>query len=285
MTQAKSLPFRVTSIDGKARTVTGISSTWNLDAGGDLITQGAYAAWLARWQKDPFIVPLVDTHDYSSVHNVVGKMTDAHESAEGLVSTFELVEDDPAAEAVYRRMKGGFVTGLSIGYIPKRVRTPTSQQRSAGVVRIIDEIELHEISVVIFPMNTEAEVTGTRDKARSMEPDPEPLSPEAREAEARREAMLADLSAWEERRAREGEERRQAARVADEQRRERILAELERPVREAAAKEATARAVALTHALRIAEKAKREAREAEERAAEARRRRFSPRRVAAVRLN
>src|SRR5687767_15620327 len=92
--------FTTKSIDEEKRTVSGLASAWALDEGGDVITRGAYAKFLTRWRKQPFVIPLLDQHGYSSTTQVVGKLVTAEETAEGLNVTFDVLKDDPLADAV-----------------------------------------------------------------------------------------------------------------------------------------------------------------------------------------
>lgn len=160
MVTTKSLaPFSIKATDDDARTFTGLASTWDLDLGGDLIKRGAFKGTLAAWQKSGRILPLLDSHNaYGSVENVVGKMLEAKETQDGLLATFQLLEDDRKADAVYRRIKDGYVDGLSIGYRAKTVSEPDEADRKQGVWRIIKELELMEVSVVLWPMNPDARI-------------------------------------------------------------------------------------------------------------------------------
>ncbi len=51
-------------------------------------------------------------------------------------------------------MRKGLLRGLSIGYIPKKIR-----YAAGGKIRVLEEIELKEISLVTFPANPKANVT------------------------------------------------------------------------------------------------------------------------------
>lgn len=148
------------------RIIRGLAATWDLDTGGDVIVQGAFANTLADWraQAGRRIIPLIDQHDYSSVTKVAGKMVSATETDEGLDCEFELLpEGDPLADALHARAKGGHINGLSIGYIAtKVVRADTEEARELGVERFLKEIELTEVSAVIWPMNTAALITSAK---------------------------------------------------------------------------------------------------------------------------
>ncbi|MBA3672305.1 MAG: HK97 family phage prohead protease [Gemmatimonadaceae bacterium] len=141
--------------------VEGLSSTWDLDQGGDLIERGAYRRTLEHWsrRRSDRPIPLVDTHDYSSIRRIIGHLVDAAERAEGLWTRFKLIDGDEAAEAAYRRFDAGAITGLSVGYSVVRQRAPNTEERAAGIRRVLLELKLSEVSAVTFPMNSAAVIT------------------------------------------------------------------------------------------------------------------------------
>jgi len=149
----------VAALTGAARAFTGLAAAYSLDQGGDVILPGAFKRTIADWRTSKRILPLIDSHNRFSVRNVVGKLVDALETDEGLETTFQVI-DGPDGDEVLRRLKGGFVDGLSIGYDPIGVRLPTPAERARwpGVERILPEVRLREVSVVVFPMNLDATV-------------------------------------------------------------------------------------------------------------------------------
>lgn len=174
------LRLQVKEMDDDARTFTGLAATWDLDQGGDVILKGAFRDSLKEWKSSNRIIPLLDSHDgYSSVEAVIGQMIDAKETTDGLEATFQLLDQDRKAEAVYRRIKGGFVDGLSIGYRPVETITPDEKERLKGIWRKLKKIELKEVSVVLWPMNTGARIEAVKSALGMFSPD-EPLSDEER---------------------------------------------------------------------------------------------------------
>lgn len=157
-TKTKNLiPFEVKELDEKARTFEGIASTWALDLGDDVIHRGAFKGTIAQWKKDGKVLPLIDQHNYGSVRAVVGKMVDAKETKDGLWTKWEVI-GGPDGDEILRRLKGNYVDGLSIGYRATKTDFEDSDEARFGEVRNIRELELHEVSVVVFPMNPGARV-------------------------------------------------------------------------------------------------------------------------------
>lgn len=166
-TKALHVPFAVKadSLDDSARTFTGLASTWDLDLGGDVILKGAFRKTLADWRRSKSVLPLLDSHSaYGTVRAVVGKMVDAKETDGGLEATFEVIEG-PDGDEIWRRIKGGYVTGLSIGYRAVKIDMPSEEEQLAGVWRYLKEVALREVSVVVWPMNQGARIDAGSMKA------------------------------------------------------------------------------------------------------------------------
>jgi HK97 family phage prohead protease len=158
--EAKSLVrlFDVKALDEEARTFTGLAAAYSLDQGGDIILPGAFKRTLKDWRgAKKRIVPLLDAHDRFSVRSVIGKMIEATEVDDGLEATFQVIEGNDGDE-VFRRVKGGYVDGLSIGYEAVEIRQPSVDESRAGVWRYLKEVKLLEVSVVPFPMNADARI-------------------------------------------------------------------------------------------------------------------------------
>ena len=149
------LPFEVKALDESAHTFSGLLAAWSLDRGRDIIQKGAFAHTLNHWRANPVKrnIQLRDNHNAASIFNVVGKMVDAAETDAGLETSWQMVPEDQAAEAAYRRIKGGFVTGMSIGYQPVKAKAGNVDGKS---VRYLTEIKLIEGSLVLDPMNEDA---------------------------------------------------------------------------------------------------------------------------------
>lgn len=145
--------LEIKELDATARTFEGLGSTWDLDLGDDMIHRGAFKATLDAWRKKDELMPLFYGHNYRDVGALVGNMVDYRETKTGLWIKAELLED-ASGEAVLLRMRKKILNGLSIGYRPVKVDFEESDDARFGQVRHIRELELHEISVVPFPMNT-----------------------------------------------------------------------------------------------------------------------------------
>lgn len=150
-------PFDIKAISAEERTFEGLASTWDVDLGGDVIHRGAFARTLSHWRHSGRVIPLIDQHNYGSVRAVVGKLIDARETADGLWTKYEVI-DGPDGDEVLRRIEGGYVDGLSIGYRAIKTESPTEEEARAGVWRHLKEVQLREVSVVAWPMNDGARI-------------------------------------------------------------------------------------------------------------------------------
>lgn len=157
-TYSLTAPFEVKSVSDDGRSFSGLSSTWDEDLGGDVVHKGAFSRTLDHWRQSGRTIPLTDGHPeiggagLSAVQHVLGKLVQAKETSAGLETDFALVPDDPLAGAAARRIKGGFLTGLSITYKPVRVER---ENVKAGMParRHLHEVKLWSVGLVIHPMN------------------------------------------------------------------------------------------------------------------------------------
>lgn len=156
-TKSLLMPFSVKAVDAEARTFEGLASTWDLDLGGDVIHRGAFKKTIGDWRATGRVLPLIDQHNYGSVRSVVGKMMEAKETKDGLVAKFEVIKGADGDE-VLARLEGGYVDGLSIGYRAIKVDYATEAEQLEGIFRHLKEVELREVSVVIWPMNIGARI-------------------------------------------------------------------------------------------------------------------------------
>ena len=117
----------------------------NVDLGNDRILRGAFAASLMR--RPAGEVRMLFQHDPA---RPVGRWTTIREDAHGLWVEGVLA---PAASArdVAALVAARALDGLSIGFRTVRAR------RSGGVREIV-RADLHEVSIVTFPMNGAAKI-------------------------------------------------------------------------------------------------------------------------------
>lgn len=133
-------------------TFSGLASTWEKDLGGDMIEQGAYTRTLKQWRRDGYLIPLINQHSYFDTRSAIGKMLSAEETDEGLDTEWKVVESADGEEFM-ARIREGILNGLSIGYQTRGWREPTENEQNRGIFRVLTDVELREVSVVIWGMN------------------------------------------------------------------------------------------------------------------------------------
>lgn len=128
----------------------GYASVFNgVDSYGDTILPGAYKATLKAARKSPIL--MLYSHN---PRDVIGKWHEMVEDERGLYVKGEFTPGHTLAADVYRNMKFGAISGLSIGYmIPEG-----GAKREQDGRRIIKKIDLFEISVVSMPADSAARV-------------------------------------------------------------------------------------------------------------------------------
>ena len=125
-------------------TIQGYASLFvELDQGGDIVAAGAYQASLQALTARGSRVKMLWQHDPAQP---IGVWDELREDARGLwVKGRILTEVAQGAEAM-ALVTAGAIEGLSIGYRTKRAR----KGENGG--RILQEVELWEVSLVTFPM-------------------------------------------------------------------------------------------------------------------------------------
>lgn len=124
------------------------------DQMGDVVRLGAFRASLAR-RADP--LPMLLEHE---PRLLAGCWRQTQEDGRGLYLLGELCADLPGA-ARARHMIARGVDGLSIGFVPLVAR-----HGRAG--RVLEEIELLEVSIVTHPMQPQARLSLARSGIRAV---------------------------------------------------------------------------------------------------------------------
>ena len=139
--------LKIKSIDDQG-TFTGMASVYgNVDLGGDVVDAGAFARTLSPGKTFPVLWQHKTDEPIGSC-----KVMD---SRDGLQVSGTLLMSDPTAQKAYKFMREGIIKGMSIGY-------DTVQSGYVGDIRHLTELKLWEVSIVTFPMNEMAVVSGIK---------------------------------------------------------------------------------------------------------------------------
>ncbi len=137
----------------------------NVDSYGDVIEPGAFAKTLKAAEKSGNYPAMLLQHGGWGIgaedYMPVGVWDQLSEDTKGLLSEGVLADIQRGRDA-YTLMKmqpRPAITGLSIGYIPKKYTVGTKPEEPR---RLLHEVDLLEISLVTFPANGKARVTSVK---------------------------------------------------------------------------------------------------------------------------
>src|ERR1035441_8084218 len=103
-------------IDSKRGTVEYIASDETIDSYGEVVK--AAGVDFSRFQKN---APFVNSHDYSSIENLLGQVVDFRVANRRVVETVQFAIDvptQPLARMAFDMTAAGFLKAVSIGFIP-----------------------------------------------------------------------------------------------------------------------------------------------------------------------
>jgi HK97 family phage prohead protease len=147
-TKAFATEFKVSN-DG--RTVEGYASTFgNVDQVGDVVVEGAYKRTL---QHRMGRIKVLRDHEHP-----IGVPVRALEDSKGLY-TESRISDTQLGNETLTLLRDGVLDRMSIGYEPV---TKEMGKHEGKEVRFLKEIKLYEWSIVTFPANESAAVTGVK---------------------------------------------------------------------------------------------------------------------------
>ncbi|WP_282157764.1 HK97 family phage prohead protease [Shimia thalassica] len=120
------------------------------DQGGDIVQKGAYAASLQRLIASGRAVKMLWQHDPAQP---IGVWDEVREDQHGLWVKGRLLTEIEKGREAAALVGAGAIDGLSIGY-----RTLRASKDEKGC-RLLQELELWEVSLVTFPMLPSARVS------------------------------------------------------------------------------------------------------------------------------
>lgn len=147
-------PFEIKLADEKAGTFEGIASVYgNIDSYGDVVEPGAFAKTITERGAN---IPILWQHN-SGLPIGTGEVYDAgsHLGIKG-----RIIDSVSYGADALKLIREGVVKGLSIGY--RIVKDAWDSERK---VRLLKEVKLYEVSVVTFPANELAVLTGIKSAA------------------------------------------------------------------------------------------------------------------------
>lgn len=194
--RAYALQIKATGDDG---TVEGYGSVFGVrDNYDDVIAKGAFDASLKAHKAEGTMPAMLWQHDSGQP---IGIWTEMVEDAKGLRIKGQLALETVRGKEAHTLLKMGALNGLSIGFMSKQWAYDRDTE-----VRTLTEIDLWEVSLVTFPANEKARVTGVK-----ASPDDVTTPKDAERALREAGFSKADATALVARVMRMGEERRESA--------------------------------------------------------------------------
>lgn len=138
--------------------IKGYAATFDLDRGGDIIAKGAFDKTLADHKKRKRQIRMLWQHNS---HELIGGYPPekAFVDSNGLFVEGEINLDTRRGKEAYALAKQGVLCDFSIGYM---VHDSEYQTMKGIPVRLINELELFEVSPVGEPMNPKAQITDVK---------------------------------------------------------------------------------------------------------------------------
>lgn len=145
--------------DGTAE-FTGYASVFGvIDSYGDIVAKGAFARSLAEWSARGAPIPVLWGHNMADPDYNIGSVIEAHEDEHGLKVRCSLDLESPKARSVHRLLKAGRVREMSFAFTTKSAR---DGEQDGRYVRFVDDVDLHEVSVVPLGANPETDILAVR---------------------------------------------------------------------------------------------------------------------------
>lgn len=130
------------------------------DQGGDIVGKGAYARSLTALSGASRSIKMLWQHDPSQP---IGVWDEVREDAKGLWVKGRLLDTIAKGREAAALIEAGAIDGLSIGYRTVRAKKNTKGQR------LLEELELWEVSLVTFPMLPSARVAAKSEDVSTSE--------------------------------------------------------------------------------------------------------------------
>lgn len=141
----------------EAGKISGFFSTYDKtpDSYGDIIEPGAFTGTIERRKETGHPFPMCFNHDFSAV---IGAIETIEERENGPYIEGGFL-DTQLAQDVRKMCLSGAIWQFSFAYEVLKRRDPTEEEKKAGVMNVLQELEVFEISVVTVPANQNAVAT------------------------------------------------------------------------------------------------------------------------------
>lgn len=146
----------------------------NVDSHGDTIKRGAFRQSLKEWKARGRMPAMLLQHGigFDSVASLsVGQWTDMREEDEGLRVEGKLFAlQTELGQLIHENLKSGQLDGLSIGYRARKYQI-VDTAKDGEAYRILQDIDLREVSLVREPSNERARVDALKFRLSGIGPE------------------------------------------------------------------------------------------------------------------
>ena len=153
--------------------IEGYASTWHKipDAYGDIVAKGAFAKSLAKYEETGRSIPFLWSHEMGELKSYIGtRKADEDDIGLHFIATFDDTEE---AQRVRQLYKDGRMSKFSFAYDTLDSATVTlGDGTKANELR---ELDIFEISAVLVPANSFAEVVDVKSGKRNSKRDEQTL--------------------------------------------------------------------------------------------------------------
>lgn len=151
----KSINLELKAAENEEGVIEGYGATFgNQDQVGDIIAPGAFTKAIRKNNRGELTVKMLWQHECDEP---IGVWNQLQEDEKGLKVKGRIITKTAMGNDAYELVKGGAIDSLSIGFIPLKWDIDAKKN-----VRVIQEIELYEISLVTFPANTKAKISSVK---------------------------------------------------------------------------------------------------------------------------
>jgi hypothetical protein len=153
--QTKEMPVLIEMKDvGEDGSFTGLASTFGgkPDSYGDTIANGAFVDTIAKGGYGGNGIKMLWQHDRTKP---IGVWTEMVETKKGLQVKGQIAINTSLGRDAYELLKIGAINAMSIGF-------DSVEAESTKTGRLFKKVELYEVSLVTFPANTGARITGVK---------------------------------------------------------------------------------------------------------------------------
>lgn len=161
--------------DGEKGRIVGYASTWTRepDSYGDIVKQGAFVESLKAIADEGRVLPFLFNHDGANLNAYIGKVVEMEEDDHGLKFEAEF-DETPEAQRARDLAKDGRLCKFSFAYdVLEQGTVKLEDGREANELR---KLNIHEISLVLYPANPDTSVIEVKAGRRNSAKDETSLS-------------------------------------------------------------------------------------------------------------